>query len=70
MDKGTAKGKLRVVDRNGCAQAVQEALAGHGQALLPMLELIDNAQATIDELMHDAARALICLLYTSPSPRD
>jgi transposase-like protein len=59
MGKSTAKGKLRIVERKQGVQAVREALAAHGQALLPMLELIDNAQATIDELMHEAARGLI-----------
>lgn len=59
MGKRTAKGKLRIVAHTQGVQAVKEALAAHGQALLPMLELIDNAQATIDELMHEAARGLI-----------
>ena len=34
-------------------------LAGNGQALLPMLQLLGNAQASIDELMNEAARGLI-----------
>lgn len=52
---------LRVV-KTGTAHAREElraALAGQGQALLPMLELIENAQASIDELMDDAARTLV-----------
>lgn len=59
MNKSTAKGRLRIIRRQQGAQAVREALAAHGQALLPMLELIEHAQATIDELMGEAARALI-----------
>jgi putative transposase len=39
--------------------AVRDWLAGNGQALLPMLDLLENAQASIDELMNEAARALI-----------
>jgi transposase-like protein len=46
------------VERNA-KQELSAYVANHGQALLPMLELIDNAQATIDELMGDAARALV-----------
>ena len=34
-------------------------LAEHQQLLLPMLELIQDTKVSIDELMHDAARALI-----------
>ncbi len=34
-------------------------LAGNGRALLPMLRLLDKAQASIDELMNEAARGLI-----------
>lgn len=49
---------LRVVHRNDQA-AVRRWAAGSGQALLPMLELLENAQASIDELMNDAARAVV-----------
>jgi transposase-like protein len=59
MKKTTGTGRLQIIRRKQGAQAVREALAGHGQALLPMLELIENAQATIDELAGEAARALI-----------
>lgn len=59
MGKTTGKGRLHITGRKQSAQAVREALAAHGQALLPMLELIEHAQATVDELMADAARALI-----------
>ena len=52
---------LRVVKTGtqGAREEVRAALAGNGQALLPMLELIEDAQASIDELMNDAARTLI-----------
>jgi putative transposase len=59
MDETTGKGRLHIVRRKQGAQAVREALAAHGRALLPMLELIEHAQVTIDELMGEAARALI-----------
>jgi hypothetical protein len=49
---------LRVVHRNDQA-AVRRWAAGSGQALLPMLELLENAQASIDELMNDAERAVV-----------
>jgi putative transposase len=49
---------LKVVRRDEYG-AVTQWLAGNGQALLPMLELLENAQASIDELMNEAARGLI-----------
>src|SRR5262245_57428823 len=49
---------LKVVKRDDRAE-ITRWLAGNGQALLPMLELLENAQASIDELMNEAARALI-----------
>jgi transposase-like protein len=49
---------LKVVHRNDRAQ-IKRVLAGSGQALLPMLELLEGAQASIDELMHDTAVALV-----------
>ena len=52
------KQTLRIAHRNDRA-AVTRWMAGNGQALLPMLELLDNAQASIDDLMNDAARTLI-----------
>lgn len=60
--KGTRT--FRVVRRDAEAE-LRACLAGHGQALLPMLELVENAQATIDELMGDAARTLIEQLLVS-----
>ena len=53
-----AKDGLRVVHRNDQA-AVRHWARGSGQALLPMLELLENAQASIDELMNEAARAVV-----------
>ena len=44
--------------RNDRAQ-IKRVLAGSGQALLPMLELLEGAQASIDELTHDAAVAVV-----------
>jgi putative transposase len=49
---------LKVVHRNDRAQ-IKRVLAGSGQALLPMLELIEGAQASIDELMHETAVAMV-----------
>lgn len=49
---------LKVVRRDDRA-AIGQWLTGNGQALLPMLELLENAQASIDELMSEAARGLI-----------
>jgi putative transposase len=54
----TADSGLRVVHRNDRA-AVKRWALGDGQALLPMLELLENAQASIDELMNEAARAVL-----------
>ncbi len=54
----TNKPTLKVVHRNDRAQ-ITRVLAGSGRALLPMLELIESAQVSIDELMHDSAVALV-----------
>lgn len=53
-----AKDGLRVVHRND-RSAVRRWAQGSGQALLPMLELLENAQASIDELMNEAARGVV-----------
>ena len=58
MKDRKSKLALRVVHRNDGAQ-IRRVLAGSGQALLPMLELIEGAQASIDELMHETAVALV-----------
>ena len=58
MKDRKTKPALKVVHRNDRAQ-IKRVLAGSGQALLPMLELIEGAQASIDELMHETAVALV-----------
>ena len=58
MKDRKTKPALKVVHRNDRAQ-IKRVLAGSGQALLPMLELLEGAQASIDELMHDTAVALV-----------
>ena len=58
MKDRNSKPALRVVHRNDRAQ-IERVLEGSGQALLPMLELLEGAQASIDELMHETAVALV-----------
>ena len=58
MKDRKAKTALKVVHRSDRAQ-IKRVLAGSGQALLPMLELLEGAQASIDELMHETAVALV-----------
>ena len=58
MKDRKAKTALKVVHRNDRAQ-IKRVLAGSGQALLPMLELLEGAKASIDELMHETAVALV-----------
>ena len=58
MEDRKTKKALRVVHRNDRAQ-IKRVLAGSGQALLPMLELLEGAQASIDELMHETAVAVV-----------
>jgi putative transposase len=58
MKDRKTKTALKVVHRNDRAQ-IKRALAGSGQALLPMLELLEGAQASIDELMHETAVAVV-----------
>jgi transposase-like protein len=53
-----AKAPFRVIHRND-RSGVRTYFAQQGQALLPMLELIEHARGTIDELMSDAARAFV-----------
>ena len=50
MEDRKAKPSMKVVHRNDRAQ-IKGVLAGSGQALLPMLELLEGAKASIDELM-------------------
>ncbi|MCW5222956.1 IS256 family transposase [Verminephrobacter aporrectodeae] len=58
MKDRKSKSNLKVVHRNDRAQ-VKRVLADSGQALLPMLELIEGARASIEELMHEAAVGLV-----------
>lgn len=58
MKNPKAKTALKVVHHNDRAQ-IKRVLASSGQALLPMLELLEGAQASIDELMHETAVALV-----------
>jgi transposase-like protein len=58
MKDRKTKTAIRVVHRNDRAQ-IKRVLEGSGQVPLPMLELLEGAQASIDELMHDAALAVV-----------
>ena len=58
MKDRKTKAALKVMHRNDREQ-IKRVLAGSGQALLPMLELLEGAQASIDELMHETAVALV-----------
>ena len=58
MNDRMTKTAFKVVHRNDRSQ-IKRVLAGSGQALLPMLELLEGAQASIDELMHDTAVGLV-----------
>jgi len=58
MNDRKTKTAFKVVHRNDRSQ-IKRVLAGSGQALLPMLELLEGAQASIDELMHDTAVGLV-----------
>ena len=58
MKDRNSKTALKVAHRNDRAQ-IKRVLAGSGQALLPMLELLEGAKASIDELMHETAVAVV-----------
>ena len=58
MKDRKTKTALRVAHPHDRAQ-IKRVLAGSGQALLPMLELLEGAQASIDELMHETAVAVV-----------
>lgn len=53
------KPRLAVVGQDDVAGAVRAAFAEQGQVLLPMLELIETARTSIDELMSEAARGFV-----------
>ncbi|MCC6608394.1 MAG: hypothetical protein IT515_01795 [Burkholderiales bacterium] len=50
------KPRLAVVGQMDVAGAARAAFAHRSQVLLPILELVENARAGIDELMNGAAR--------------
>jgi putative transposase len=53
------KPRLAVVGQEDIAGAVRAAFADQEQVLLPILELVENARASIDELMNGAARGFV-----------
>ena len=53
------KPRLALVGQDDVASAVRAAFADQGQVLLPMLELIESARTSIDELMSEAARGFV-----------
>lgn len=53
------KPRLALVGQDDVAGAVRAAFADQGQVLLPMLDLIENARTSIDELMSEAARGFV-----------
>lgn len=56
--KTHGKAKLAVVGR-GEVSALRSQLAERGELLRPMLELVENARASIDELMSETARSFV-----------
>jgi transposase-like protein len=58
MKDRKAKRGVHVVHRHDKA-AVRRWVEGNGQALLPMLELLEGAQASIGELMNEAAMGMV-----------
>lgn len=50
--------KLRLVGKRD-TQALAACFVDQGQILLPLLELVEDAKASIDELMQDAARTFV-----------
>ena len=60
--KGNAAGRkarLAVVGQEDVGSALRACFAEQGQVLLPMLELIETARTSIDELMSEAARGFV-----------
>jgi hypothetical protein len=53
------KPRLAVVGQDDVGGAVRAAFADRGQVLLPILELIETARTSIDELMNEAARGFV-----------
>ena len=56
--KADRRSDLHVVSRSDAA-ALQAYFAEQGSSLLPMLELIEDARASVDELMSEAARTFV-----------
>lgn len=61
--RGRAASEHRVIDRRN-SRALARFLSGEGQALLPMLELIEQAEMAVDELIDVAGRATIEAVLT------
>jgi len=64
FQKGAAmKRTYQIADRKD-SRALAEFLSGEGQLLLPMLELIEQAEMAVDELIDVAGRATIEAVLT------
>ncbi len=57
------KAEYQIADRKD-SRALAQFLSGEGQALLPMLELIEQAEMAVDELIDVAGRATIEAVLT------
>lgn len=57
-DEATGTRRLHIIRRRQGEQTVREALVAQRQVLLPMLELIEPAQARDDESMGETARPI------------
>jgi transposase-like protein len=57
------KARYQIADRKD-SRALAQFLSGEGQALLPMLELIEQAEMAVDELIDVAGRATIEAVLT------
>ena len=56
--KSSHQPNLKLVGKHD-TQGLAACFADQGQALLPLLELIQDAKTSIDELMSDAARTFV-----------
>jgi len=64
FQKGAAmKAAYQIADRED-SRALAQFLSGEGQALLPMLDLIEQAEMAVDELIDVAGRATIEAVLT------
>ncbi len=57
------KAEYQITDRRD-SRALARFLSGEGQALLPMLELIEQAEMAVDDLIDVAGRATIEAVLT------